>query len=67
MGYLLRCTFTFTETLQLEDVVHGDVWLCSGQSNMEQVNVKSYLINDLKHCLHKKNLIMFITQLRDSC
>ena len=54
MGYLLRCTFTFTETLQLEDVVYGDVWLCSGQSNMEQVNVKSYLINDLKHCLHKK-------------
>jgi len=31
-----RCTFTFSDSLILEDVVYGDVWLCSGQSNMEQ-------------------------------
>ena len=34
---IVRCTFTFSESLILEDVVYGDVWLCSGQSNMEQV------------------------------
>ena len=28
--------FTTTEQLVLDDLLIGDVWLCSGQSNMEQ-------------------------------
>ena len=44
--YVVRTTFG-SETIELKDVLFGDVWLCGGQSNMQfgVSQVRAHLIH----------------------
>jgi hypothetical protein len=64
-----RRTFTLdvqgvTEKIALQDVLIGDVWLCSGQSNMEWTVKQADNFSNEKRMLITRKFVIFLWNMK---